>query len=91
METYDVEIDIPTIKIDTSFYEKSIKSISLLPFEKLLKVKNFYSLVYNYQNMIQKAMSSLTPRCRKMWLKRALGGLKKAKKLGTELKSELSL
>lgn len=89
VETRAILVDLPTLKLDTQFYEKSIKDISLLKTEKLSKIKTFYFAINAYQHAIEKALLSKSNKYNlKLWLMKALGSLAMAKKLGTELLSE---
>lgn len=89
VETGATLIDIPTPKLDTQFYDKSIESISLLKVEQLSKIKMFYFLVNAYQHAIEKAVLSKSDKdALKAWLTKALGTAEYAKKFGTELMSE---
>jgi len=83
-------VDIPTPKLDTQFYEKSAEKISLVNPERVSKIKTFYFLVSIYQHAIEKAsLSKGDMHTLREWLKKALDTITYAKKLGTELLSEL--
>ena len=83
-------VDMPTPRLDTQFYEKSTEKISLLNTERVSKIKTFYFFVGVYQHAIEKAsLSKGDMRTLREWLKKALKAISYAKKLGTELLSEL--
>ena len=89
VETPAILVDMPTLKLDTQFYEKSTSNISLFKTEKLSKIKNFYFAVNLYQHAIEKALLSRSDKANlRLWLQKALGSLTEAKKLGKELLSE---
>jgi len=89
VETYAIFVDMPTLKLDTQFYEKSINSISLIKTEKLSKIKNFYFAVNLYQHAIEKALLHKSDKVMlKSWLEKALETLVEAKRFGEELLSE---
>jgi len=83
-------IDLPTPKMDTQFYEKSIERISLFNAEKVSEIKTFYFLVGVYQHAVEKAVLSKGDiQTTKEWLKKALDALTYARDLGTKLTSKL--
>lgn len=89
LETAAILVDIPTLELDTQFYEKSTKPLSLLKTEKLSKIKQFYFAVSAYQHAVEKAIQSRSDKNNlKLWLNKALLSLTYAKKLGTQLLSE---
>lgn len=89
VETSAILLDIPTLKLDTQFYENSTESIYLLKTEKLVKIKKFYFVVNGYQHAIEKALLSKDNRYNlKLWFDKAFLSLKYAKNLGTEILSE---
>lgn len=89
VETPAILVDMPTLKLDTQFYEKSINNISLFKTERLSKIKNFYFAVNLYQHAIEKALLSRSDKANlKSWLQKALETLTEAKKFGEELLSE---
>ena len=89
IETSAICGDIPTLELDTQFYEKSINSISLIKTEKLSKIKNFYFAVKLYQHAIEKALLYKNDKViLKSWLQKALETIVEAKRFGEELLSE---
>jgi len=89
VETPAILVDMPTLKLDTQFYEKSTSNISLFKTERLSKIKNFYFAVNLYQHAIEKALLSRSDKANlKSWLQKALETLTEAKKFGEELLSE---
>lgn len=89
VETSAILVDMPTLKLDTQFYEKSTSNISLFKTEKLSKIKHFYFAVNLYQHAIEKALLRKSDKANlKLWFPKALDALTQAKKLGEELLSE---
>lgn len=83
-------VDIPTPKLDTQFYEKSIEKISLFNTERISDIKTFYFLVGVYQHAIERAVLNKEDKhSTNEWIIKALNALTYAKDLGTKLTSKL--
>jgi len=83
-------VDIPTPKMDTQFYSKSIDKIAFLGVKKVSEIKSFYFCLDVYQHAIEKAILNKGDNYTiKEWLKKALNALTYAKDLGTKLTVEL--